>query len=244
VLPCGECALCRQGGVSACSRSTTPLVGRPLGAEIDIVDRFVYSLPEDADVRSGLPVEVLLCAPAVALILDATARASLGPSDHAIWVGDSDWFRAGAIHSAALGRTSLIASPSLAHDAPERLIRVSAGSAGEVSPATVMRNLPPAGGQASSDHGQRTRRIFVSADDPAAIALALAVSEPGATLALLGPARAAIPPPTKLKMGRLLLIEGYHPDFIPEAFATLRSSAMEPLRARLLAMVTPRIARA
>jgi hypothetical protein len=45
-------------------------------------------------------------------------------------------------------------------------------------------------------------------------------------------------------MGRLLLIEGYHPDFIPEAFATLTSSAMEPLRARLLAIATPRIARA
>lgn len=238
-LPCGECSVCRQGGAAACPRTTSAIEPRSVGAEIDVADRFVYAVAHDAS--PDLSAETLLCAPAVALILDATARASLGPSDLAIWVGGSAWFQAAATHSALLGRTTLIASPTTAPglaEAQARPVRIRA-------PADQARAEPEGGedpaAHATSGHGQRARRIFAAANDQRGIETALGFAEAGATLTLLGPATSALPAPTNLRMGRILLVEGYHPDFMPEAVATLQVPAMEQLRQLLVPLTSSRI---
>ena len=213
-LPCGECARCRRGLVAVCPRGRRLIeVEGPRAVEHDVDGRFVTAVDEPAG-AAPLDDAHAACAGAVASIIEATARAGLGPEQVSVWLGRDLRSRIGARYAAKRGCPSLVAAqgePS-PFDAGVTMLPANAGAW-----ADAVRAVAPIGPEL------RPRRLFIAGDEPEAAADAMALAEPGTTLVFLG-APAATLRIDELALCRVLIGGGrYHPDLIPEALAALRS---------------------
>jgi threonine dehydrogenase-like Zn-dependent dehydrogenase len=212
-LPCGECAQCRRGLIAVCARGRRLIAGDARALDHEIDGRFVTGIDEPAGV-APLDDTHAACAGAVASVIEATARAGLGPEQVSVWLGGDPRSRIGARYAAKRGCPSLVA----AHDLP------SACDAGvTMLPEDVrawgdaVRAVAPVGPEL------RPRRLFVAGTEPEPAADVLALVEPGTTLVFLGAPAAALRI-DHLVLCRVLIGGGrYHPDLIPEALAALRS---------------------
>jgi hypothetical protein len=194
-LPCGECPRCRRALVAACPRRQ-PSLPQPAG-EVELEGRFLTPVDEPA---GGPPIEdsVAAAAGVVAELLEAIARAGVGPEQLAAWVGDDPRAAIGVRLAARLGAVSLA---------------VTADPAGVAALDAASEGAPG---------GVRERRIFALGDQPPAIAR---LWQPGSTLTLLDGNGTSLLA-GDLPLGRILIAGGgYHPDFVPEALSALRSDA-------------------
>jgi hypothetical protein len=226
-LPCGECGRCRRGWLAACPR------GRRLDAsapEIEVSDRFLTDV-DDPPGSARLHDAAAACAGLVAEVQEASARAGLGPGDAVVWIGDDARCALGARLAAARGCASFtLGAPGAARAGVTDLD----ASAGAESWAAAL--AAPA---ASAPGGFQERRLFLSRAGEDEVAAALALAAPGAVLTFLDGRGPASLRPADLPLCRIIVAAGwgYHPDFVPEALAALRSD--EGLVADLLAGETP-----
>jgi hypothetical protein len=227
-LPCGECARCRRGLVAACAR------GRRLPeveGEVELESRFLAPVDEPAG-AAPLDDVTAACAGVVAEVIDAAARAGLGPEQVAVWVGDDPRARIGARFTARRGCPCF---------------RIGPGDATPVAGVTVLDPAAPdtwgaaVAAVASAGPGElRARRIFVTTATGADLTAGLSLVEPGTTLVLLD-APAEPVPLRQLALCRLLIGQpggAYHPDLVPEALGALRADP-ELLRDLVVAGQTP-----
>jgi D-arabinose 1-dehydrogenase-like Zn-dependent alcohol dehydrogenase len=213
-LPCGECAHCRRGLVAVCPRGRLLIDPRdPRALEQEIDPRFVSGVDEAAGL-APLDDAHAACAGAVAAVIEATARAGLGPEQVSVWLGRDPRARIGARYSARRGCPSLAASDGTTSPADGDVTLLPPGQGGW---ADAVRAVAPIGPEL------RPRRIFVTGHQPETVADALALVEPGATLLFLGAPAVAVPM-EQLALCRILVGGGrYHPDLIPEALAAMRT---------------------
>jgi hypothetical protein len=218
-LPCGECARCRRGLVAACPR------GRPLLEDSDAREpaavreldgRFIAPVDEPAGV-TPLDDEQAVCAGLVAEVLEACARAGLGPEHLAVWLGDGLRSRIGARLGAGLGCPTFLG--------------ITGEAVPEIPGVTSLRLDLDLGawrsavqaGAATAPGEFRERRLFVTGGDPAASAVLLALADPGTTMFFLDPSAGPALVPSALPSCRVLIGGGhFHPDFVPEALAAVR----------------------
>lgn len=199
-LPCGECALCRRSLVGACRAATRPLAGVAASAAIEAERRFVTPIDEPAGV-APLGDEIAIHAGVVAFALHAHALASLAPGDVALWIGAAPVVAVGAAVATASGAHALA-------------VPVDARA------ATLRPQLAATTADPDLAHGARKQLLFLADTTAPAWHLAAALADPGATIIALGTAPLpALPLPRDT---RLTLLSAYHPDFLPEALATLR----------------------
>jgi threonine dehydrogenase-like Zn-dependent dehydrogenase len=201
-LPCGECGRCRRALVGACTSPQRPLlsVATEGARALEVPARFVVPIDEPVDAPVLAPTAVALAGP-LAFASFALASANVVPGDLAIWVGDG-----------VLPGLGVAASRN-------------AGAHGFAFPTATSSNDARIEDSAGSEsHGTRKRVIFVVGGDQATWGLAQRLSEPGATLVQLGVRPAARPLPLAYlpPEARLICLSAYHPDFLPEAFASLR----------------------
>jgi D-arabinose 1-dehydrogenase-like Zn-dependent alcohol dehydrogenase len=214
-LPCGECARCRRGLVAVCPRGRRLIEGEgPVALEHEVDGRFVTGIDEPVGV-APLDDAHAACAGAVASVIEATARAGLGPEQVSVWLGLDPRSRIGARFAAKRGCPSLVA----AHGQPPSVVDVGVTvlPASAAAWADAVRAVAPIGPEL------RPRRLFVAGDEPEAAADAMTLVEPGTTLVFLGAPAAAVRI-DQLVLCRVLIGGGrYHPDLIPEALAALRT---------------------
>jgi hypothetical protein len=192
VLPCGECPRCRRGLVAACPRRRRAFPDPSVEVELD--GRYLASVDEPP---GAAPIEdtVAVTAGVVAQLLEAIARAGVGPEQLAVWIGDDPRAAVGVRLCARLGAVS-VAAP------PDETGRAALETATETAPG-----------------GFRERRLFAIGDQPRTLA---ALLQPGTTLSLLDSPGTWLSV-ADLALCRVLVAgSDYHPDFVPEALAALR----------------------
>lgn len=215
-LPCGECGSCRRGWVAVCPQGRTPTEGALPDRTIDVPDRFLAAV-DDPPGAAELPGPLAACAGVVAELQELSARAGLGGGDLAVWIGEDARCTLGARLSASRGvSTFRVGAPEAAGSKGVTSLPAEAGARTWTDALAAAASGAPGGFQ--------ERRIFVADASPALVAAALALAAPGTTLAFLAARGEAQVPPGALSSGRMVVGagRGYHPDFVPEALATLR----------------------
>jgi len=216
-IPCGECARCRRGLVAACPRGRRVVpAGETAGALSihidDLEPRFLTPVDEPAG-AAPLADEDAACAGVLAEVIDASARAGLGPEQIAVWLGDDARSTLGARLAARRGCPTYLAGAGDSADLGPTLLPLDDSDAWR-------RAL---GGLAAGPGELRLRRLFVAGSDPAASAVARSLLEPGATLSFLPPVPAAALDLRELTLCRVIVGAGYHPDLVTEALSLLRA---------------------
>jgi threonine dehydrogenase-like Zn-dependent dehydrogenase len=220
-LPCGECGPCRRGLVAACPRGHAPFAGltAPPAAPLELAsERFLTPVDVAGD---ALEDPVAVTAGLAAEVIEAAARAGLGPGQVAVWAGTDARCVLGARWAAARAATSF----HLRHPpAPAAAIPLDLGDGPERWRDTIAAALQQA-------HGAPERRLFLggrSADEARA---ALALADPGTTISFLPGAPAVALDTRAHPLSRILTAgasEGrYHPDLVTEALAALRKGEMD-----------------
>lgn len=216
-LPCGECGRCRRGWAATCLRGIAPFA-RATEPSLDLPERFLTLVDEPPGV-APLSDERAVCAGNLAAVLEATARAGTGPGDVAIWIGRDS-------------RSILGIRATLLRGCRTFAFHPSGGVAGAqlldpAAPAEAWRDAVNAASQGGPANLQE-RRIFVADADGASVAAAAALAEPGSTIVFLRAQGAATLRPALLPCCRILVgaERHYHPDFVVDALAALRSEGM------------------
>jgi threonine dehydrogenase-like Zn-dependent dehydrogenase len=207
--PCGECDVCRSGGAAAC-----PLARRrdTLGATAIAAARWL--VPLDGDLELPLPAAAAVAGD-VATAYTLYARTGVGPRDPVVVIGASPIGRFLIEILIAKG----IAPVALAAPAWTRWLRDKAVAEAGDRPSVAA---------ALAEQGLGTRPWRVICADPAAIAAAVQLAGPRATLTVL--AGRSPPPIAGDALAREVAIFGVagpHPDLVVEAAALCRKAEVD-----------------
>lgn len=206
-LPCGECGLCRRGLVAVCERTQRPSLSTDVQ---ELPDRFLHPV-DDASALDAHGV-----AGVVAGMIDLTARVGLGPGDVAIVLGDDAYSAALADWCAARGLRAFHAGAAVPTRA-ERLVG---------DPATWDERLvTPADGHGVSS---AERKVFLPVPTDALARAAVSLLRAGDSWVIGASPLAVMLPLDRLPLVRVLVHTGRHPDFMPEAVASLRRGDVDP----------------
>jgi threonine dehydrogenase-like Zn-dependent dehydrogenase len=210
-LPCGECDVCRCGGVAACPAGGT--LGRDRdGALADLVlapGRWLCPLGERLELDA---VTAAMVAGPAAIAYSMYARAGVAPGQPVAVIGRGPIARLlGRIAEAKGARAVVAAVDEPASAILERLASVAAGE-------------------------RRPRTVF-DAGEPGGLALAAALAEPASTIACLARPGGEAPAATAagaidlvrlLSAGVTLLgVAGPHPDLLAELAALVMRKELE-----------------
>jgi threonine dehydrogenase-like Zn-dependent dehydrogenase len=206
---CGECELCRRGGVALCPDGEVVGVSGPgaLATAMTAPTRWLVRLEAPLDVAGP---EAAALGGEAALAYALYARLGVSPREPAVVWGDGALARMTAAILVAKGAPPVVASDdhALAAALPAGAVRCPA------DPLAVTEALAGAGA------GRRPRRIAVT--DPARLGAALAAAGLRATIAVAAHEAGA----PALELGAALAAEvtvtgvvGCHPDLLPELTA-------------------------